>query len=244
LLFLLKNPPLWPLAALPALLAVTLGGAGLVGSLYFVPRVEAALGPSRERVGDVLALLASIVLALLTLATGAMLGLGIALALTAPLLDLLSQKAERREQGLLVDQGRGLGFEIRQSLRGAFFFAAAVPLAFLIGLVPFAGPPLATLWGAFALAFQFTDGPLSRRGRSFSEKLRWHREWRPEALGFGLAGLVTLIVPFANLLVAPALTVGAARLVLELSGSGRAARATHGLQQAAEEPPSNARVQP
>ena len=63
----------------------------------------------------------------------------------------------------------------------ALFFAAAVPLAFLVGLVPFVGPPLATLWGAFALAFQLTDGPLTRRGRNFFEKLRWHREWRPEA---------------------------------------------------------------
>ena len=89
-------------------------------------------------------------------------------------------------------------------------------MAFLVSLVPFVGPPLATLWGAFALAFQFTDGPLTRRGRDFVEKLRWHREWGPEAIGFGLAGLVALLVPFANLLVAPALTVGAARLVLDL----------------------------
>ena len=107
-------------------------------------------------------------------------------------------------------------------MRGALFFAAAVPVAFLIGLVPFVGPPLATLWGAFALAFQFTDGPLTRRGRDFGEKLRWHREWGPEAIGFGLAGLLAVLVPFANLLVAPALTVGAARLVLDLGGAAEA----------------------
>ncbi len=220
-LFLLRHPPLWPLAALPALLAVGLSASGFVASLYLVPRVEDALGPSAEKVGDVLALMASIALGLVTLASGAMLGLGLALALTAPLLELLSQKTERRQQGLPPEQGRGLAAEVMESLRGALFFAAAVPLAFLIGLIPFVGPPLAVLWAAFALAFQFTDGPLARRGCSFTEKLRWHREWQPETLGFGLAGLVTLIVPFANLLVAPALTVGAARLVLDLYGSGR-----------------------
>jgi hypothetical protein len=38
-------------------------------------------------------------------------------------------------------------------------------------------------------------------------------------MGFGLAALLMLLVPFAVVLVAPALTVGAARLVGELSGS-------------------------
>jgi CysZ protein len=151
-----------------------------------------------------------------------MLGLGLAFLLTAPILDLLSQRAERRAQGFTVNEGKGLRFEVVQSLRGALFFALAAPVAFLVGLVPFTGPPLATLWGAFALAFQFTDGPLTRRGLRFGEKRRWHRSWAAESLGFGLAGLLALLVPFANLLLAPSLAVGATRLVLELGSSGEA----------------------
>jgi uncharacterized protein involved in cysteine biosynthesis len=201
-------------------LTVALGLGGLVTSWYFVPRVEAALAPARERVGDFLSLAAAIVLGLLTLVTGLMLGLGLALLLTAPILDLLSQRTERRALGFRVNEGKGLRFEIAQSLRGALFFAAAVPVAFLVSLVPFTGPPLATLWGAFALAFQLTDSPLTRQGLSFAQKRRWHRSWAAESLGFGLAGLLSLLVPFANLLVAPALTVGATRLVLELGVSG------------------------
>jgi len=214
--YLLRSPPLWPLAMLPSLLAVGLGLAGLVVSWYFVPRVEDALAPSPARVGDVLSLLASITLGLVTLATGLMLGIALAFVLTAPLLDLLSQRAEVLLRGSTVEATRGLRFEVVQSLKGALFFLAAVPLAFLVGLVPLVGPPLAGLWGAFALAFQLTDGPLSRRGVGFGEKLRFHRRWRPETLGFGLVGLVTLLVPLANLLLAPALVVGATRLVLEL----------------------------
>lgn len=224
--FLLRNPPLWPLAALPAALAIALSTLGLGASWYYVPRVLLAFGPARETVGDFVSLAAAIVLGLVTLVTGAMLGLGLALLLTAPLLDLLSQRTERRERGLPEGgaPGRGLPFEIASSLRGALFFAVAVPLAFLTGLVPFVGPPLATLWGAFALAYQFTDGPLGRRGFEFGEKLRWHREWGPEAIGFGLVGLLAVLVPFANLLVAPALTVGATRLVLDLGGAAEARR--------------------
>ena len=215
-LFLFKNPPLWGLALLPAILACGLALTGLVSAWYVLPRMDAAFAPSSQQVGDVLSLGASIVLGMLTLTTGLMLGLGLALVLTAPLLDLLSQRTERRVRGFTVDEGRGLSFEVAQSLKGAFVFALAVPLAFLIGLIPFAGPPLALLWGAHALVFQLTDGPLARRGLGFGQKQAFHRQWRAESLGFGLLGLLTLLVPVANLLLAPALTVGATRLVLEL----------------------------
>ena len=215
-LFLFKNPPLWALALLPAILACGLALIGLVSAWYVLPRMDAAFAPTSEQVGDVLSLGASIVLGMLTLTTGLMLGLGLALVLTAPLLDLLSQRTERRVRGFTVDEGRGLSFEVAQSLKGAFVFALAVPLAFLIGLIPFAGPPLALLWGAHALVFQLTDGPLARRGLDFAQKQAFHRQWRAESLGFGLIGLLTLLVPVANLLLAPALTVGATRLVLDL----------------------------
>jgi CysZ protein len=218
--FLLRRPALWPLAILPAMLAVVLSFAGLVLSWYYVPRVETALAPSREQVGDFLSLAASIVLGFLTLTSGILLGLALALTLTAPILDLLSRRTEQAMAGSTPDESKGLRFEVVQSLKGALFFTAAVPVAFLLGLVPFVGPPVAALWGAFALGFQLTDGPLTRRGLTFQEKLRWHRHWKAESLGFGLAGLLTLLVPLANLLMAPALTVGAARLVRELGGLG------------------------
>ena len=46
--------------------------------------------------GDVLSLLASITLGLVTLVSGVMLGIALAFVLTAPLLDLLSQSTEAR----------------------------------------------------------------------------------------------------------------------------------------------------
>ena len=47
--------------------------------------------------------------------------------------------------------------------------------------------------------------------------LRMHFDEAGESsLGFGLAGMVTLVVPFANFLLAPALAVGGTLLVLEL----------------------------
>jgi len=87
---------------------------------------------------------------------------------------------------------------------------------FLLGFIPFVGPFLSLVWGARAVAMQMTDPALTRRGMSFRDKRRWHRQWRAETLGFGLAGMLGFVVPLANLLLGPALVTGGTLLVLEL----------------------------
>src|SRR5262245_60688157 len=78
--------------------------------------------------------------------------------------------------------------------------------------------------GARAVALQMTDPALSRRGLRLADKRRWHSDWRVETQGFGLAGLVGLIVPFANLLLGPALVTGGTLLVLEPRARARRER--------------------
>ena len=155
---------------------------------------------------------------LATLITALALGLAAALLLAAPVLDLLSKEAERAAAGAPAETGQGLTWEVKESLRSALYFLAAAPVVFVIGLVPVAGPALAALWAARALSFQLTEPSLMRRGLGFAERRAWHREWRPESMGFGLLALAVLIVPCASFALVPALVVGATRLVLELSG--------------------------
>ena len=109
--FLLSNPPLWWLALLPSILACGFALTGLLSGWYVLSRMDAAFAPTPEQVGDALSLGASVAVGLLTLTAGLMLGLGLALLLTAPLLDLLSQRTELRVRGFRVDEGRGLKFE-------------------------------------------------------------------------------------------------------------------------------------
>jgi CysZ protein len=214
--FLLRNPRLWLLAALPALVAVLLTSSFAFLGLLLVPRVDTALGPAPGSLPEWLALPISLLFGLATVAAGAFLGLGIALALAAPLLDELSRRVEARARGEAEQRSRGLRAEIVDSLRGALYFLAAAPVVFLLGFVPLVGPLLSLMLGARAVALQMTDPALSRRGLRFADKRRWHREWRVETQGFGLAGLLGLIVPFANLLLGPALVAGGTLLVLEL----------------------------
>jgi uncharacterized protein involved in cysteine biosynthesis len=151
-----------------------------------------------------------------TLAAGVITGLAVALLLAAPVLERLSHKVEAYVRVDVIEPDGGWRWELLQSFKGALFLLAAAPLVLVLSLIPLVGPPLGLLWGAYALALQQTDVPLARRGMAFGARRAWHRKWRAESLGFGLAGLVTLVVPFANLLLAPALAVGGTLLVLEL----------------------------
>jgi len=214
--FLVRRPGLWPLAALPVVLAVLLMAVGAIGGLYLVPNAESAFAPAPGKAPEWIELPVSLLLWTAVVGGGIFLGLGVALLLTAPLLELLSRRVEQRVRGAASDSGRGLRFELLQSLRGALYFVVAAPGVFLLGLIPVVGPFLSLLWGARAIAFQMTDPALTRRGLSFADKRRWHREWLAESFGFGLAGMVSLFVPLANLLLGPALVTGGTLLVIDL----------------------------
>jgi CysZ protein len=218
--FLARNPRLWPLSALPALAAMVCVGLGVMLGILLVPKVEAVVLPEPGRLPEWLALPLSVLLWVATVGAGGFLGLGIALLLAAPLLDQLSRRVEARVRGVAPDTSPGLVFEVVQSMRGAVYFLIAAPGVFLLGFVPLVGPFLSLMWGARAIALQMTDPSLSRRGMRFADKRRFHREWRAESQGFGLAGMVGFVVPLANLLLGPALVTGGTLLVLDLEDAG------------------------
>lgn len=214
--FLLKRPRLLALAALPIALVSALLVAGLIAGLFAVPVVDTLIA-QQERSPGLLARLFAAALFLGLPFAGMLSGFAFALALAAPILEKLSERVEAIVRGApQTANGRSLADEVRDALRGALYFASRAPGVFLISLVPIVGPPLGALWAAHALAFQLTEGPLLRQGLDFMQRRLWHGRYRSESLGFGLLGLATLFVPLANLLVAPALVVGATRLVLEL----------------------------
>ena len=206
--FLLRRPSFWPLAALPTLLALLLVLAGIALGAFAIPWLETHVLPGRGKVAAGVGILLSLALYLGTVLAGAICGLAVALLLCAPILERLSRRVEAYVRVQVVEHAGGLKWEIAQAFRGALYFLFAAPLVFLLSLIPLLGPPLGLLWGAHSMAFQQTDMPLARRGMGFGQRRAWHR--------FGLVGLVFLIVPLANFLLAPALTVGGTLMVLEL----------------------------
>lgn len=214
--FLFRNPRLLPLAVLPVLLVMIFVVGGLVVGAFVGASVEARLAPEPGHAPPWIAFVTSLLLWTAALGAGMVLGVGLALVLAAPVLDMLSRRVEALVRGRTLEHARGLRFEVLESMRGSFYFLAAAPGVLLLGIIPVVGPVLAAVWGAWALSFQLTDSPLSRRGLSFREKRAWHWRWLAESEGFGLAGMLTLVIPLANLLLVPALAVGATLLVLSL----------------------------
>jgi uncharacterized protein involved in cysteine biosynthesis len=214
--FLLRRPRLWPLAVLPTVLAVFCIIGGFFVALFAIPWLEQTLLPERGKVNAGVSIVLYMALLAGTLATGVIVGLAVALLLAAPVLERLSRKVEVHVRVDLIEPEGGWKWEVLQSFKGALYFLGVAPGVFLLSLIPLVGPPLGILWGAHALALQQTDVPLARRGMSFGARRAWHQKWRPESLGFGLAGVLTLLVPFVNFLLAPALAVGGTLLVLEL----------------------------
>ena len=222
-LLLLRNPRLWPLAVLPSSLALVCLVGGLALAVFALPALESTLGPEPGTLPAWIAFLVLLALWAGTLAGGVILGLAVALLLAAPILERLSQRTEVVTRGTAPELSAGMRWEVVQSLRSGVYFVAAAPVVLVLGLIPLVGPPLAALWAAHALAVQQTEAPLARRGFGFRDRRQWHRRWRAESVGFGLAAFLTLLVPFANLLLAPALAVGATLLVLDLEGGIEAA---------------------
>ena len=212
----LRNPRLWPLAALPVAFAVVLMFLGAVLGVFLIPWADARFAPPPGRDRSGWSCRRACCCGRRWSGTGVFLGLGLALLLSTPALEQLSRQVEARIRGAAVDSSHGLVWELAQSLRGGFYFLLAAPGVFLLGLVPIVGPFLSALLGGRAVAFQMTDPALTRRGVSFKGRRRWHREWRPESQGFGLAGMLGLLVPFANLLLGPALVAGGTLLVVSL----------------------------
>ncbi len=224
--FLVKRPRLWPLAVLPALLAAALVSGGFVLGLYAAPNIETMLTPAPGRLPDWFAAILAVTVWMATITAALALGFACALLLAAPVLDKLSQETERLARGEATSTSPGAVWEVKQALRSAVYFLAAAPGVFLLGLIPLVGPPLAALWAGRALSFQLTDPALARHGLDFPARRVWHRGFWAESLGFGLIALLVLVVPCANLLLAPALVIGATLLVLELSPARSIPRAS------------------
>lgn len=242
--FLLRRPGLWPLAALPAALALVLMLLGASFGLYLIPRAEASFAAAPGTRPVWVELPTTLLLWVAMVGSGVFLGLGVALLLASPLLEQLSKQVEARVRGVAIDTGRGLAWETAESLRAGLYFLVAAPGVLLLGLVPLVGPVLSALWGARAVALQMTDSALTRRGLGFAARWRWHREWLPESQGFGLAGMVGLLVPFANLLLGPALVVGGTLLVLALEPLAEAAEGGAGTTPPDERAPDEAGSEP
>lgn len=144
--------------------------------------------------------------------------------LGSPFNGLLSEKAERDVfKGPVLPQTgplwqevlRAPWIEIRKLLY-VMLWAIPLLLLFVIPGVNAFAPLCWWAFGAWILALEYMDYPLSNHGISLGRQRALLARHRPLVLGFGSAVLVMTLVPILNFVVMPAAVIGATRMWSEL----------------------------
>ncbi|MCA9582848.1 MAG: EI24 domain-containing protein [Myxococcales bacterium] len=149
----------------------------------------------------------------------------VANVLGAPFNDALGERVERQllvetpeavSPGVLLDLVRSVRMELSKM---ALYAAVMVPLFLLSWLVPVVGQVLYAIVGfgftTFYLAFDFVDGPASRRGWGFRRRLALFRTHAGAMAGLGMGIWLILAIPLVNLLLVPAAVAGGTILFLD-----------------------------
>jgi CysZ protein len=231
-----RERSLWPYCALPFALNLLLFGTALAVFTSYYPTLTDSIssvltlsdpeawyewlwvGPVRALAWLVrwllIAVVAFIVYLLFTV---------VGSVIAAPFLEILSQRVERLCTGQVVEAKAGMA---RASLRAVVedakrtcFFLAGQLLILFLGLVPGLQPVAALgalLFTALFLPLDYTSYLLDRRGVRFRSKRAWLWQNRRPMLGFGLAGLVTFLIPGLNFVCLPLLVTAGTTLALEL----------------------------
>lgn len=199
--YILGRPRLIGLSILPMILNilvfVLLGTLGY--NLLAVPLSEQAQ-ISEEWYGSVLSVVARIFLTIIAIGISGLISFILIIPLSSPFCDMISEEVEKemfRGRPDLRVQGqpflKGILHAIKDALERIIFVLPIVVVIFLIGLIPFIGPPVAAILGfvntALFLSIDAYSYSFDRRDMRFRQKWKYLSErrgiWVP--LGAGLA---------------------------------------------------------
>lgn len=219
-----RTPRLWPLAAVPSLLFVALVAA-LAGLGYeFFPRLLAWLLAhlGGDSLGEAGAVTARILLFVLLSFVAVLVPLVLVPPLAAPFMDALASRVDLCPE-CDEPRARQIARSLRVALTGLLLVTVPQLVLFVLSLaIPVLAPlwiPLGAALGAFGLAYDVLDWPLSRRGMDARARLAFMRANPGLTRGLGLAVWVLFWVPGLSIVLLPAAVVGAVSLVNEAEGS-------------------------
>ena len=218
--FVLGNPGVWPLAAVPVVIALGLTSLLAWGAIGVVPGwIAAWIGTP-----GVLTTLAQIAAGIVAVVLAILVGFALAQPLSGPALEKIVRRVEASlgapawpAQSVLSEIGRSLSSVIV----GLAFGLPVLALLFLVDLVfspaVVVTVPLKVIVTALLIAWDLCDYPLSIRGLPVGARVAFMRRHSGAMIGFG-AGLALLstFLPCVVLLLLPAGVAGATRLIVEL----------------------------
>lgn len=228
LAYLGRNKPLWKYVWIPALINLFLFATLGTLFVFLFPHLLGLILPEGDAwyltaLRGILWAVGSALILLLFLLTFTAVGTLIA----GPFNDLLSEKVEQMQRGILPEEPGGIWQQARRSARSAWESLKYVAV-YLLGslmlllwnLLPGIGSVtytvLATLWTLLFLALEFGDYYLARHWVLF--RSRWRKVWAHlwASLGFGAGCALLLMIPVLNLLLMPGAVAGGTLLWMEL----------------------------
>jgi len=154
--------------------------------------------------------------------------------LAAPFYGKLAEKTEEYLLGgkpvpnKSIPLAKGIISSMASEIRRlSYFLFRAIPLLilFIIPGVNLLAPILWILFSAWFLALEYMSYPLEEHAVSFSEQRKQVKNFRLGAIAFGGITMLGLSIPILNILVPPAVVVGATAYIL--SGEHKKANASH-----------------
>jgi len=156
--------------------------------------------------------------------------LHLALLIAAPFNGVLSEAVEKQldpastlPESNWSDVAKGVvPAIISEAGKFGYFISRAIPLTvlFFIPFINIFAPAIWFIFGAWMLALEYSDYPLSNHGVLFKDSKAIVKEKRFVAFGFGSASLFCTLIPLVNFFVMPAAVAGATIMYVEqLKGS-------------------------
>ena len=143
----------------------------------------------------------------------------------APFNGFLAAAVEARISGTRPAGNEGMSGLLREiieavkaeAVKFVYFLIRAIPLLilFLIPMVNVVAPAVWILFGAWMMALEYLDFPMSNHGKLFPEIRQTLGQHRALAVGFGLGALLMTMIPVINFIAMPAAVAGATSLWLE-----------------------------
>jgi CysZ protein len=224
------RPSLWPLAATPTLIFLTLllfGGAG-AGRVYDWASAHVAAWLGSSMAGAAGLVLAKILIVLVLIIAVIILASLIVPPLASPFMDKLAGRIDQREaieEALVPSVLRSL----RVALTGLVLVAIPQAVVWILSLaLPIATPLwlfLGTSIAALGLSYDAFDWPLARRGLGVRDRLAWMRSHGALTLGLGAAVWLMFLVPGMSIVMLPATVLGGVKLVNDLERAGEVIQA-------------------
>lgn len=224
-----RDARLRKLAIRPFLVSVVVVLIGLPFVLWFAGDLFRLVLPSSAEWSGFIETVVRILFTIAVTVAGLFVLLMLGRIIGAPFNSKLSEGVEEAYLGIQRNSSSSLGAMVAEgagsvvtAIGRLLLFLLLYPPILVTQLIPVVGififPVLSTLYGAFALSFDFTESSWERHLPGFRNRLRFMREHLGAFLGFGLGAVVMMLIPFVNFLLIPVAVAAGTLLYLDISG--------------------------